>query len=136
AVPNARYIFIVRREHVESHGIDELLKRKFDDCEVIVIDTVTEGAACTVLLASKFIDNDDELIVKDCDQIVNWNAPTFFEFVRRRKADGAIVTIATQNPGFSYARLGEDYIRIVETREKRVISMFGCSGLYFFAKGR
>src|SRR5436190_279669 len=78
AVPNARYIFIVRREHVDSHGIDKLLKKKFDGCEVIVIDTVTEGAACTVLLASKFIDNDDELIVKDCDQIVNWNAPEFF----------------------------------------------------------
>ena len=136
SVPNARFIFIVRKEHVDSHGIDDLLKQMVPGSEVLVIDKVTEGAVCTVLLASEFINNDHELIVKDCDQIINWRAPAFFEFVRRRKADGAIVTIATQNPGFSYVRLGDDHMHIVETREKRIISMFGCSGLYYFAKGR
>lgn len=135
AIPNARFVFIVRKEQVESHEIDQVLKRIVPDAGIVVIDKVTEGAVCTVLLAHDLINNDNELIIKDCDQIINWNSGTFLEFVKRRQADGAIVTIPTQNPGFSYARLGADCTRIEETREKQVISMFGCSGLYYFTKG-
>jgi len=135
AIPNARYIFIVRREHVLSSKIDQLLKEIVPGAEVIVIDRVTEGAVCTVLLAAKHINNEAPLVIKDCDQILNWNSDIFFEFVQRKQADGAIVTIPTQNPGFSFARLGEDCTHIAETREKRVISMFGCSGFYYFSKG-
>lgn len=134
-IPDARFVFIVRKEHVESHGIDQLLKRLVPGADILVIDQVTEGSVCTVLLAHDFINNNSELIIKDCDQIINWNSRIFLEFVKRRQADGAIVTIPTQNPGFSYVRLGSDYMRIEETREKQVISMFGCSGLYYFTKG-
>jgi dTDP-glucose pyrophosphorylase len=134
-IPDAHYVFIVRKEHIESHGIDQLLKRMVPDADILAIDKVTEGAVCTVLLAHDFIHNDSGLIIKDCDQIINWNSRFFFEFVQRRQADGAIVTIPTQNPGFSYARLGPDCIHIVETREKQVMGMFGCSGLYYFSKG-
>ena len=135
-IPDAHYVFIVRQEHVASDKIDKQLKALVPDCDVVVIDRVTEGATCTVLLAQDLISNDDALIVKDCDQILNWSAPNFFEFARRNEAAGATVTIPTQNPGFSYARLGEDCKTVVETAEKRVISWFGCSGLYYFAKGR
>ena len=135
AIPNAHFIFIVRKEHVEGNKIDQILKSIMPDADIIVIDRVTEGAVCTVLLSTHLINNDDELIIKDCDQILNWNANMFFEFVQRKRADGAIVTIPTQNPGFSYAKLSDDFVHIAETREKRVISMFGCSGLYHFSRG-
>jgi NDP-sugar pyrophosphorylase family protein len=134
-IPDAHVVFIVRREHVESNGIDQFLKRIVPGCEVLVIDQITEGAACTVLLAYDQINHSNGIIIKDCDQIINWSPRMFFDFMRRKQADGGIVTIPTQNPGFSYVRLGDDYTRIVETREKRVISMFGCSGLYYFSKG-
>lgn len=135
AIPGGRYIFIVRQEHVADHGIDKFLRRLVPGCDVIVIDRVTEGAACTVMLAEQFIDGESEMVIKDCDQIINWHAPNFFDFVRRHGADGAVVTVATQNPGFSYARLDPACTRVVETKEKRVISAFGCSGLYYFARG-
>ncbi|MCC6355362.1 MAG: glycosyltransferase family 2 protein [Verrucomicrobiae bacterium] len=135
SIPGGRYIFIVREEHVAEHRIDQFLRGLVPGCEVVVIDRVTEGAACTVLLAEKFIGADCEMVIKDCDQIINWHAPGFFEFVGRHAADGAVVTVATQNPGFSYARLDAACSRVVETKEKRVISAFGCSGLYYFARG-
>jgi NDP-sugar pyrophosphorylase family protein len=135
-IPNARYIFIVRKEHVESHGIDRQLRAVVPNSEVIVIDRITEGATCTVLLAQDLINSDQEMVIKDCDQILSWSAPNFFEFARRHEAAGAAVTIPTQNPGFSYVKLDDDCMTVLETAEKRVISWFGCSGLYYFGKGR
>jgi len=134
-IPQANYIFIVREEHVREHALDKRLKEIVPTARVIVIDQITEGSICTVLLAQELINNRTEMIIKDCDQIINWNSERFLEFVQRKGADGAVVTIATQNPGFSFARLDADCQKVIETAEKRVISMFGCSGLYYFARG-
>ena len=62
-------IFIVRQEHVEQFKIDEFIKSKFgEDCKIIVIDYVTEGALCTCLLAEEYINKEEPLVIftPDC----------------------------------------------------------------------
>src|SRR3989338_4660461 len=46
-----RFIFVCRREHYDQYNIGSLLKLVAPGCEIVVIDSPTEGAACTVLLA-------------------------------------------------------------------------------------
>ena len=66
-----RFIFINLEENIAGHGIDTLLEKWAPGCVNITIDRVTEGAACTVLLARKYIDNEDALMIANCDQWVD-----------------------------------------------------------------
>ena len=52
---NANYIFIIQKEHQEKFNIKSVLKILKPDCQIIELDHVTEGAACTTLLAKKYI---------------------------------------------------------------------------------
>ncbi len=137
SLPFARpeqFIFIVRQEHVDSHKIDEYLQQRFPGCRVVVIDHVTEGAACTVLLAKEHIDNDEPLIITDCDHYFenkeyNEMAKNIPEGIR-----GMIPVFKAEGEKWSFARFGEDGI-IKEVAEKRRISSYANVGAYFFTKG-
>ena len=47
----ANYIFIVLKDHIEKYNIDQMLKLIKPNCKIVVTDGITEGAACTTLLA-------------------------------------------------------------------------------------
>ena len=70
-----RYIFIVRKYENEEFNRKHhnVLKMISSESIIIEIDYLTEGPACTCLLAEKYIDNDDSLVIANCDQIMDWN---------------------------------------------------------------
>jgi dTDP-glucose pyrophosphorylase len=133
-IPQAQFIFIVRQDHCDEFQLDKRLLEIEPNAKVVKISEMTQGAVCTVLLAKHLIDNPDPVIIKDCDQIINWNPEHFFEFVERNKADGAIVNIHTDRPNYSFSRVNSRG-QIIETAEKSVISNYGSVGIYYFAKG-
>lgn len=59
----ARFIYIVQKDHYEKYNLKTLLNLITPNCEIIQVDGVTEGAACTVLLAEQFINNDSQLFI-------------------------------------------------------------------------
>ncbi|MFH1520290.1 MAG: glycosyltransferase family 2 protein [Candidatus Micrarchaeota archaeon] len=137
-VPGAKFIFLILKEHAEQYSLDKVLSEVAPGCKIILIDEVTEGAACTVLKAEEYIDNDHPLIVKDCDQIVDWVPENFFKFMNRNNADGGILTIHTEDHGFSFVeplKKNNDFFYVNRTAEKMAISKEGATGLYYFAKG-
>src|SRR5258708_942668 len=58
-----RFVFICQREHLSGYGFEARLRDAAPGCEIVAIDGVTEGAACTVLLAEHAIDPDDVLVI-------------------------------------------------------------------------
>jgi len=130
----ANFYFLIREQHLKENNFDEIFKRKKINYKIIPVHNDTEGAACTVLLAIKEMDNNLPLIVKDCDQVMNWSQKNFLEFVNRRKNDGVLVTVPTANPGFSYVELLDDMSTVTRTKEKEVVSSFGNTGCYYFNK--
>ena len=46
-----RYIFLVQKSHYEQYDLKNLLNLIAPGCEIVQIDGLTEGAACTVLKA-------------------------------------------------------------------------------------
>ena len=60
---DAEYIFLVRKEHLETYvGLQSTLDRITDGkFKIVEVDELTEGAACTALLAREHINNDDDL---------------------------------------------------------------------------
>lgn len=89
-----RYIYLVLDEHYDKYALKYLLPliAKPNDCEIVRVDRITEGAACTVLLAEELINNDEELILANSDQWVNWDSGAFLDYMRGKDADGGIVS--------------------------------------------
>lgn len=129
-----RFVFICQRAHEEQHGIAALLRDIAPDCKIILIDGVTEGAACSVLLAEAFIDNAEPLVIANCDQYVDIDIDAFFERTLDRQVDGLIMTMPGDHPKWSYVRRGGTGW-VEEVREKVVISNEATVGIYHFRKG-
>lgn len=131
---DANYIFILRKEHVEDN--QEILENIKQNCNAnfVYIDQLTEGAACTVLLARKLINNNHPLLVANSDQIVDISIKDYINDALSRKLDGSILTFEDDDPKWSYAKLNKDNL-VTEVKEKAVISNYATVGIYFYTKG-
>ncbi|EHN6902979.1 glycosyltransferase family 2 protein [Campylobacter jejuni] len=133
---DTRYILIARKEHLikEKKLVDEI-KNNFN-VEFIAIGKLTEGTACTVLYARKYINNDAPLMIANSDQIVDIDITDFINDSFKRGLDGSILTFVDKekNSKWSFAKLNNDLV--VEVKEKEAISNFATVGIYFFNKGK
>lgn len=137
-IGNATYFFLVLKEHYEKYALKYLLPliTKGNECRIIVVDEVTEGAACTVLLAKDYINSDEELILANSDQWVNWRSEHFLSYLRNKKADGGMVTFTATHPKWSFAKVQEVTNLVTEVAEKKPISNCATVGIYYFKHGR
>ena len=130
----ANYIFLVQKEHYEKYNLKYLLNLIAPDCKIVQVDGITEGAACTTLLAKEFIDNDNPLVMANSDQFVEWNSNECLYAFSADSIDGGIVTFEATHPKWSYAKLGEDGFA-TEVAEKRPISNLATVGIYYWRHG-
>lgn len=130
----ANYIFIVQKEHYEKYNLKYLLNLIAPDCKIVQVDGITEGAACTTLLAREFIDNDAPLVMANSDQFVEWNSNECMYAFTADAIDGGILTFKATHPKWSYAKL-DDYGFVSEVAEKKPISDNATVGIYYWKKG-
>lgn len=130
----ANYIYIVRKEHYEKFNLQYLLNLITPNCKIITVDSLTEGAACTTLLAKEFINNDEPLLMANSDQFVEWNSNECLYAFSADEIDGGILTFNSTHPKWSYAKLNENGF-VSEVAEKKVISDIATVGIYYWKKG-
>jgi HAD superfamily hydrolase (TIGR01509 family) len=131
---DARFIYVVQKSHREKYNLDTLLNLISPGCKIVEVDGVTEGAACTTLLAKNFIDNDEPLLMANSDQFVEWNSSEFMYKMVEQDLDGGIVTFTATHPKWSFARVNEDgYVE--EVAEKNPISDIATVGIYYWKHG-
>ena len=131
----AKHIFICQGEHVQKFAIHDLMNLLKPDSEIISINEITQGAAETVLKAKDLINNDDELIIANSDQWIDWNPQHFLSFMRKKEADGGIVTFISTHPKWSYVRINDENL-VEEVAEKRPISNIATVGIYYYKHGK
>lgn len=130
----ANYIFVVQKEHREKYNLDTMLNLIAPDCNIVEVDGITEGAACTALLAKEYINTDDPLFFANSDQFVDWDPVEFMYSMQEKKADGGIVTFKATHPKWSFASVGDDgLVRLVA--EKKPISDNATVGYYYWKHG-
>ena len=132
---SAEHILICQKEHYEKYALKELLDLITPNCKIIQVSEITEGAACTALLSKESINNDEELIIANSDQWVNWNNQHFLSFLRDNDADGGIVTFYSTHPKWSFVKL-DDEGKVTRVAEKKPISNIATVGIYYFKKGK
>ena len=134
---DGNWVFIVQKHHRELHNLDSILSALRPGC--IIIDTaggVTEGAACSVLLAKNYIDNDNPLIVINSDNIIKWNQDNFYNALIDRNRDGLILCFSDTDPKWSYAKVDQHTNLVVEVAEKMPISNNATAGMYIWRRGK
>ena len=70
-----------KRAYFEEYGYKTIFIRTEEitakNWEEVCIDKITEGAACTVLLAKNLINDDTPLLMANSDQFLEWDSNEF-----------------------------------------------------------
>lgn len=131
---DANYIYIVQKSHREKYNLDTLLNLLTPDCKIMEVDGVTEGAACTALIAKEIINNDQPLFFANSDQFIEWNSNEFMYKMQETDSEGGIVTFKATHPKWSFVKLDDNGF-VTEVAEKNPISDIATVGFYYWKKG-
>lgn len=131
---DATFIYVVQQEHREKYNLDTLLNLITPNCKIVTVEGITEGAACTTLLAKEHINNDEPLLMANSDQFVEWDSNEFMYKMVEQNTDGGIVTFKATHPKWSFAKIDEQGY-VTEVAEKNPISDIATVGIYYWKRG-
>lgn len=128
------YIFLIRENEFRDKLVEEI-RKEFSKAKIGVVSHDTEGAASTALIADQFLNTDEELIIANCDQIMEaslWNTDIVMK--QLRKFDAGIVTVSSTDPKHSYARIQDNFV--VQVVEKEPISDVALTGIHYWKSAK
>lgn len=133
---DAEYIFLVRKSHLEKYeGLKNSLFQITNlKTKIIEVDSLTEGAACTALLAKEFINNDEDLLIANSDQIIEYEQNNFNMLKNLTNVDSMVFTFNAVHPKWSFVKINSRGFAI-EVAEKNPISNIATCGIYWYRKG-
>jgi HAD superfamily hydrolase (TIGR01509 family) len=131
---DAEHIFIVQKEHYIKYNLQNLLNIISPGCKIVQVESMTEGAACTTLLAKEYFNDDEGLIIANSDQFIDWDSSEFMYSMIADSIDAGILTFNSTHPKWSYARVDDNGF-VVEVAEKNPISNLATAGIYYWKKG-
>jgi len=129
-----RFIFLCRDEHLRDFQVEQLLRQNEPNCCIVPISKLTQGAACTVLLAADYISNDMPLVIANSDQLIDLHLDDFLCDANERDLDGSILTFPASDPKWSFAKLDING-RVEQVAEKDPISPHATVGVYCYRQG-
>jgi dTDP-glucose pyrophosphorylase len=130
------YIFLTRAEHFAGNEKDlaSLMIKIGGRGKVLMVDSLTEGACCTALLAKDLINTDDELLIANADQVIDYQKENFDYIRKLTSVDGIILSFNASDPKWSFIKLGQDGYAS-QIAEKKPISDIATCGIYWYRKG-
>ncbi|MFH1427395.1 MAG: glycosyltransferase family 2 protein [Patescibacteria group bacterium] len=139
ALPLLRFnndlIFIILKEQADQHGLDWKLRELYGaEVKILISPEITDGAACTILLAKDLINTGEELIIYNADQYFK---DSINQVINEKAVDvkGIIPVFRATHQKWSYVLL-DDNGNVQKTAEKEPISNLATVGLYYFSHGR
>lgn len=136
ALDGAHYILLARKEHIAAEPDTVRRLTALGNVEILSIDGLTEGTACTVLHARDLIDSDTPLLIANCDQVVDFSCQAFVADCWARDLDGSILCFEdrARDPKWSFAKTDANGL-VTQVAEKVAISELATVGLYLFRHG-
>ncbi len=129
-----RFIFVCQQSHVRQYGLTSKLRTWAPGCEIVELEGLTEGAACTVLAAQHLIDSDAPLMIANSDQFIDADIDDYLAAMSGGGLDGLIMTMTATDPKWSFVGLDASG-HVTRVAEKQVISNEATVGIYNFATG-
>jgi NDP-sugar pyrophosphorylase family protein len=128
-----RFVFIAQRAHADAHGLAVLLERLAPGAGLVLLDGVTEGAACTVLTAAEQLDPDAPLMIANSDQWVDVDVDDYLAAHDAAGCEGWVMTMTASDPKWSFVRFDAGG-RPVGIVEKVPVSDCATVGIYNFSR--
>ncbi len=141
---DSEFVFIINDKHKEETNVVEVLQQLVNDAVIITVPSHKKGPVHSVLKASKYIEDDEPVVINYCDFSMDWDYNDFEEFVEQTECDGCVVCYTGFHPhmlgGDNYAFCKTEENKIVEIREKQPftadkMSEYASTGTYYFRKG-
>lgn len=127
-----RFIFLARTEHLGTLYGQKFVELCKERGHIIVeVNEVTQGTACTILLAENLINNTDELVVANSDQFIEFDFDKFLD----TDLDGRIAVFNDTDPKWSFCRVDKAGL-VKEVAEKNPISDIATCGIYYWSQGK
>lgn len=126
----AQYIFIAKKD--ETCDVENFIKEKckklgFKNYHVILLDFLTDGQATTAMMAEKYWNAENALLIYNIDTYVEAGAMKSDEI----KGDGFIPCFEAEGDHWSFVRL-DNAGKVAEIKEKKRISKYCTLGAYYF----
>jgi dTDP-glucose pyrophosphorylase len=133
---DCEYIFILMSSHSTKYpGIKDTLRVITNGrCKIIETDCLTEGAACTALLAKEYINNDEGLLIANSDQIIEYEPKNFVTLKSLTSVDSIVFTFNDVHPKWSFVKTNSRGF-VTRVEEKKPISNIATCGIYWYRKG-
>jgi len=132
---DANYIFLVRSNHLSEYNIESVLNFVTNGrYDIVTVESLTEGAACTALLAKRLINNKEELLIANSDQIVEYSKDNFNTIRRFTNFDASVFTFRAVHPKWSFVKTNSRGV-VTEVAEKNPISDIATCGIYYYRNG-
>lgn len=124
------YIFIAMQDeacNVKEFIENKCIEMKIPNYNIIVLDYLTDGQATTAMLAEKYWNINNALLIYNIDTYVEANVMNSAEL----RGDGFIPCFQAEGDHWSFVRLDENE-KVVEIKEKQRISNYCTLGAYYF----
>jgi dTDP-glucose pyrophosphorylase len=124
--PPNRFIFVCQQEFLRKYSFEQETLIRFPASTILSVKEVTEGQACTCLLAEKYLEPDEDLLISSIDYQLVYNEGHFRKLCRDSDVDVIVFTFKTggvtkKDPkAFAYCRVEQG--RVTEIIEKQTIS--------------
>lgn len=125
------HIFLCQESHVEKYKLYELFSSFLKKFTIVEIDGLTQGAACTVMMADSWIDPEESVLLVNSDQLVYWGRNV--KALEEGNFGGCIFCFPGEGPKWSYAKVNLQGL-VTEVAEKVQISDHATSGMYYWKK--
>lgn len=124
--------FVVLREHVEAFGLDGIIYASYPEARIVMLDSVTKGAAETAMIALERIGLSEGAVgFLDCDHAFDVGDLSALVSSIEASDSGALCFFRSESSAYSYISFDENS-RVSGTVEKKVVSDCAIAGFYLF----
>ena len=146
-LPNFSNIsFLCKKEHLDDYGVDKILKQNYKKCNIIPIEKLTEGQACTCNIAISKLNQEKPIMISSCDNGIYYDENKYLEILKNLSIDVIVFSFrnnqASKNNPNMYSWLKTDANdNILEVSSKKFIGIdplieHAIIGTFFFRKAK
>ena len=139
-----KYVFVCLEEHIKKYNIDNILKEQYSNSEIVSVNGVTEGQACTaeIGIEKSTIDLEESLLISSCDYGLEWDRDKYNNLLE----SNIIVWTTIHNKAFSdnpnsYSWMDVDGENLLKTYVKQKVfndsyNNHAIVGTFYFKKAK
>lgn len=128
----AKFIFIISLNDKIKFNADKILRKIKPNCKIIVTKKKTKGILQTLLLAKKYINN-KQLIVSNCDHLMDLDKKKFMIIRKNNKYFGCIFTYLPKTKKHCFLKYNGQRVEFAAERKK--VSDLAAAGVYYVING-